>query len=180
MIITPTVAFGTLLLAGMPRPRCVEFVAIAECESSLNTDAVSPAGALGLWQIMPFNFAPLGLSVGDWRNPDINARAATLLSGHGSNCAAWDTCYRDIQATGRYTFLNWPEAGSCAYNNLLHVAVVTGTSGLHFAGAPPMPGVDGTLDHTVSVMQTLAHRTMPANGRQLRAVTAAVGRLYTR
>lgn len=181
MIISPTVAYGTLLLAGMPKgARCNEFVAIGICESSLETDAISPAGALGLWQIMPFNFGPLGLAVSDWRNPDTNARAAVLLSGHGANCAAWDTCYADIQASGRFSFLNWPQAGSCAAGHLGAVSVVTGTSSQGGASPPPFPGVDGSLTQTVATMQAMSNRVMPDNGRRLAQLAATVDRLYTR
>lgn len=179
-VLTPTAAFNALLSAGMPRNRCTEFVAIARCESSLNTEAISPVGALGLWQIMPFNFPGLGLSVMGWDDPNLNARAAVLLSGHGANCAAWDTCYANIQASGRFMFLNWPQAGSCAFNNLGATSVIVGTHNSGGAAAPPFPGVDGSLEQTVATYQALAHQVMPANGGRLRNDRAAVGRLYTR
>lgn len=114
--------------------RRIEFAAICLAESGGNTDAVSPAGALGLWQVMPFNFAPLGLDVNQWRDPFVNARAALLLSNQGQNCAAWDSCYNDIAASGRFGFLNWPQPQSSAFGFLSQVSLALGRP-----GAPTQP-----------------------------------------
>lgn len=157
-------AAGFLYAAGMRGARINEFVAIAVCESSLDDHARSPADARGLWQVEPFWAATLGVPVGSLYDPNVSARAAVFISGHGANCAAWDTCYRDIQASGRYTFLHWPEAGSCAETHLAGVAVNTGTANSGGAAAPPYPGVTGTLAHTVAVMGDLATVTVPALG----------------
>lgn len=169
-----------LLAAAMPRARVAEFTAIAFCESSFNDQAVSPTGAIGPWQIEPYTGASVGISRQQLFDPNLNALAAVRVSGHGSNCAAWDTCYADIQASGRYTFLNWPENGSCAANHLSGISVVTGTSNVGGAAAPPYPGVTGTLAHTVSVMGTLTHQNMPGYGKGVRAWSAVTGRLYIR
>jgi len=128
---------GAWLGAGGPRSRMVEFVCVAMAESSLNDTAVSPVGAEGLWQIMPFWFPELGLPPSEWSNPGVNATAAVRISGHGSNCAAWDTCYRDIAASGRYNFLSFPEPGSAAANNIPHVAAVLNVN-------PPVPPPTGS------------------------------------
>ena len=127
---------GAWLGANGPRSRMVEFVAISMAESSLNDEAVSPAGAEGLWQVMPFWFPDLGLPADQWADPHVNAEAAVAISGHGSNCAAWDTCYRNILVSGRYTFLAFPESGSAAYNNIPQVAAVLGVN-------PPVPPPGG-------------------------------------
>lgn len=127
---------GAWLGAGGPRSRMVEFVSISMAESSLDDTAVSPVGAEGLWQVMPFWFPELGLPPSQWSDPHVNAIAAVRISGGGSNCAAWDTCYRDIAASGRYTFLGFPEAGSAAANNIPHVAAVLGVT-------PPVPPPGG-------------------------------------
>lgn len=116
--LTPHQAADTLLAEGMPARRLVEFVAIAMAESSLDASAVSPAGAIGLWQIMPFNAPPFGFTARQLYEPAVNARVAVGLSGHGSNCAAWDTCYADIAASGRFSFLAFPQRGSAAWGNL--------------------------------------------------------------
>lgn len=127
------------LAAGGPRNRVTEWVAIALGESSYRTDAVSPAGAIGLWQIMPFNAAPNGATVTGLYDPLVNARVAVQMSGHGTNCAAWDSAYRDIQASGRYSFLGWPEPGSADYANLSLVAVQLGHDKLGGAVPPVKP-----------------------------------------
>lgn len=127
---------GAWLGAGGPRSRMVEFVAISMAESSLNDAAVSPVGAEGLWQVMPFWFPELGLPPSQWADPHVNAEAAVKISGGGSNCAAWDTCYRDINASGRYTFLGFPESGSAAANNIPQVAATLGVT-------PPVPPPTG-------------------------------------
>ena len=127
---------GAWLGASGPRSRMVEFVAISMAESSLDDEAVSPVGAEGLWQVMPFWFPDLGLPPDQWADPHVNALAAVAISGHGSNCAAWDTCYRDIGSSGRYTFLSFPEPGSAAANNIPQVAAVLGVN-------PPVPPPGG-------------------------------------
>lgn len=126
------------IAAGGPRNRAVEWTAIALGESSYDTEAVSSAGAIGLWQIMPFNAAPNGTTVRGLYDPLTNARVAVRMSGHGSNCAAWDSCYVDIQGSGRYTFLGWPERGSADWNNLAVVSVQLGHDKLG-AAVPPLP-----------------------------------------
>jgi hypothetical protein len=158
---------GYLKTEGMPANRIGEFVAIAVCESGLNTGAVSPAGALGLWQIMPFNFAPLGLDVNYWSVAFTNARAAVLLSGHGSNCAAWDTCYADIAASGRYRYLNWPERGSCAANEMARIGASggTGMSGPFFT--PTFPGISDSLTGYLAQYSTIAGQAIPSRRRQM-------------
>lgn len=128
------------IAAGGPKQRAVEWTAISLGESSYDDSVVSSAGAIGLWQIMPMHAAEYGLTVADLYNPLDNARVAVRLSGGGTNCAAWDSCYANISASGRYTFLAWPEQGSADYNNLQVVAVELGHDKL--GGAVP-PG--GTL-----------------------------------
>lgn len=124
--------------AGGAPKRATEWTAIALGESSYNTDVVSSAGAIGLWQIMPFNAAPNGYSVADMYNAYDNARVAVKMSGGGMNCAPWDSCYADIQKSGRYSFLGWPEPGSADYNNLAVVSSELGTDKI--GGAMPPPG----------------------------------------
>lgn len=166
--------------AGMPKARVAEFVAVARCESSYDDGAVSPTGAIGLWQVEPYTATSVGMTPQQMYDPNLNALAAIRISGHGSNCAAWDTCYANIGRSGRYTFLNWPENGSCAANRLAGVSVVVGTSNVGGGAAPPYPGVTGTLAHTVSVMGTLTHQNMPGYGKGVRAWSAVTGRLYIR
>lgn len=130
---------------GMPRNHVVEFVAIGMAESSLVTNAVSSAGAIGVWQIMPFNAAIAGLSVDALYNPGDNALVAVMLSGQGINCAAWDTCYANIGASGRYSSLAWPEPGSAAWNNEGTAAAVLshGYPAPVSGGPPPGTGLTG-------------------------------------
>lgn len=169
-----------LASAGMPVGRLAEFVAIAICESSLDDAAVSPTGAIGLWQIEPYTGASVGITAAQLFDPNLNALAAVRVSGHGANCAAWDTAYADITRSGRYRFLNWPEPGSCAASHLSGTSVVIGTHNSGGGAEPAYPGVAGTIMHTVQVMGILAHQSMPGYGRGVRAWTQAAGRLYTR
>lgn len=164
--------------AGGPKSRAVEWVAIAMGESGLVTDAVSSAGAVGLWQIMPFNAPPYGYTVQDLYNPAINARIAVAMSGGGTNCAAWDSAYANISASGRYSFLAWPEQGSADYNNLAAAAAEIGGSTINPAGNPGTPGMQDTLPGTVSALQALAGKQLPAQTLAARRVTAAALKIY--
>lgn len=158
---------GFLFTAGMRGRRINEFVAIAVCESSLDDHARSPADARGLWQIEPFWAGSLGVSVESLYDPMVNARGAVFISGHGANCAAWDTCYDDIQASGRFSFLSWPQSRSCAFTHIAGVSVVTGTSNSGGGAAPAVPGLTGTLAHTVALMDDLTARGLPPHAASI-------------
>lgn len=172
-------AGAALARQGMPARRIPEFVAVAMAESSLDTEAKSPVGALGLWQIMPFNFAGLGLDIAFWDNPDTNARAAVLLSGSGTNCAAWDTCYANIAASGRYRFLGWPETGSAAFNNLPAAASGTGYDKAGFGASPAMPTLGLGPGDALAQVTNILTRQMPVIRRLLLAERMVTDRMYT-
>ena len=53
--------------------------AVMRQESDFRPEAVSPAGAIGLMQVMPMNAARLGLSTDDLRDPQKNIRAGALI-----------------------------------------------------------------------------------------------------
>ena len=166
------------IAGGGPKNRAVEWVAISRGESSYVTDAVSSAGAIGLWQIMPFNAAPHGMSVDDLYNPLDNAKVAVQMSGGGTNCAAWDSCYADIEASGRYSMLPWPEQGSADYNNLQIVAVELGHDKL--GGAVPPGGITPSPAEAKALaqMQRLAHTIYPALIKQGIAMRMALNATY--
>lgn len=166
--------------AGMPATRVTEFVAIAECESSLDTAAVSPVGAIGLWQIMPFNAGPFGFTPGQLYDPAVNARVAVGLSGHGSNCAAWDTCYADIARSGRYRFLGWPEQGSCAFAHLGPASVRLGTGKQGFTAGPQPATVGADIAPALAQIQTVLHKRLPVLARLLTAEGMAISRQFTK
>lgn len=166
------------IAAGGPKNRAVEWVAISRGESSYETLAVSSAGAIGLWQIMPEHAAEYGMTVDDLYNPLDNARVAVKLSGGGTNCAAWDSCYADINASGRYSFLAWPEQGSADYNNLQIVAVELGHDKL---GGQIPPG--GTIPspaeaRAVAQINKLAHQLYPALIKRSIATRMALNSTY--
>lgn len=113
--------------AGGAANRAVEFAAIAGAESSLDTRATSSTGARGLWQIEYYNASWAHATADDLYDPLVNARAAIYGSGDGTNCAAWDTCYYDINTSGRYSFLAYPERGSAAWNWIPTITAGLGT-----------------------------------------------------
>lgn len=151
--------FNVWVRQGGLKSRGVEFTAIATAESGRNTVAVSPVGALGLWQIMPFNFGAVGLDESYWRNADTNARAAVLLSGKGNNCAPWDTCYADIQKSGRYAYLDWPELGSAAQSLIQDIVSELGSNpgqggppGQHTSLPTTAQGAQAALQETIRIL----------------------------
>lgn len=180
MILTVKQAWNALVNNGMPQNRATEFVAIGICESSLDSSAVSPVGAIGVWQVMPFNAAIGGGTPADLYDPDYNARVTVLLSGHGANCAAWDTAYANIGASGRYSFLNWPEPGSCAANNLGTASVAGGTDKTGGAIPPSQPSVSNGLDIALAVYASLAAHDLPQAHRRSDQYGVILGRMFTR
>jgi hypothetical protein len=166
--------------AGGPRSRAVEWVAIAIGESDLDDQAVSPVGAIGLWQIMPFNAAPNGVTVSDLYLPAVNARVAVLMSGYGANCAAWDSAYRDIEASGRYSFLSWPEQGSADWDNLATAQAELSGHGLSGLTDPGGPGVPGGFPAAVSALQVIGGSYTPAVSRLTVPIVQAAGHIGRR
>ena len=53
--------------------------AVIRRESAFNPDALSPVGAVGLMQIMPFNATLLGVRAQELRRPRVNILAGTRL-----------------------------------------------------------------------------------------------------
>lgn len=178
MILTAQQVAGWWQDEGGPASRDVEWVAISMGESSFDDTVVSPAGAIGLWQIMPFHAAEYGFQVSGLYDPQVNAYIAVRLSGYGTNCAAWDTCYLDINASGRYSFLGFPEQGSAAWNNIPAVAAMLGKNPNYSAtgGMPPVSGQD--LDRAAARWQDLAGHQLPGLGRTLLRQRARLDRLY--
>ena len=164
--------------AGGPKARATEWVAIAMGESGLNDAALSPAGAIGLWQIMPFNAPGYGYSPSQLYDPAINARVAVSMSGGGINCAAWDSCYLDIYASGRYTFLAWPERGSADYNNLAAAAAEIGGNVLNPAGDPGAPASADPLPGAIARLQAMAGKDIPGLRTGTGNAGTAIGKMY--
>jgi Transglycosylase SLT domain len=164
------------LAAGGPRNRVVEWVAIEQSEGGNSTNAVSPAGAIGPWQIMPFNAAPHGYTVADLYNPEVNAKIAVAMSGHGTNCAAWDSCYRNINASGRYSFLGWPESGSSAFDKLGWVSVALGHDKLGGAVPPIGSLTSPQVAKDVAALNVLSAKVYPGLQKLAIAQRMAINR----
>lgn len=148
--------------AGGPASRVVEWVAIAYGESGFDAEALSSAGAIGVYQIMPFNAAPHGVSVQDLYDPLINTRVAVEMSGGGVNCAAWDSAYADINATGRLAYLSWPQPGSADYNNLHIVSVMLGNDKLGGMAPPIGAAAAEQINQTTAQLNTISSKLYPA------------------
>lgn len=168
----------TWIAAGGPEPRAVEWTAISYGESSFETAVVSSAGAIGPWQIMPEHAAEYGYTVDDLYEPLINARIAVKLSGGGVNCAAWDSAYADINASGRYSFLGWPEVGSADYNNLQLVSVWLGKDKLGGQAPPPGAVVPPQVAQTAAQLGTLANKLYPSLAKLAVAQHMAISAAY--
>lgn len=165
---------------GGPASRDVEWVAIAIGESGFDDSVVSSAGAIGIWQIMPEHAAEYGFAVGDLYSPGVNAYIAVRLSGYGQNCAAWDSAYLNIQASGRYTFLAWPERGSADWNNLATASAMLGRPSGANAPGPVAVNVGSDLPPALARWQDLGGRQIPALTRRLAGQHSGISSLYVR
>lgn len=158
--------------------KAVAWLSVALAESSWDADALSPTGAEGLYQIEPYSWPSLAGPYSNAYNPGFNTLAAIMLSAGGTNFAPWDTAYANIYASGRYSFLAWPEVGSAAWNNFGPVRAAL--SGIPFTnpGPPPQPGIDGSLPGAIAWYQQVAFQSVPALSNRLRAITARVSGQY--
>lgn len=163
---------------GGPSASVVEWIAIAMGESSLNDAVVSSAGAIGCWQIMPFNAHWGGGSVGDLYDLDYNAKVAVLMSGNGTNCAAWDSCYADIYRSGRYAFLGYPEHGSADFNNIPVAAALLGVDAVIGALPEPSLGLPVDIAKIASGLQQLISRGLPQARSDTLTHAATISRMY--
>lgn len=163
-----------------PRDKVTEWVAIAMAESDLQTDVVSPDGAIGLWQIMPFNAYIAGGTVADLYDPEYNARVAVTMSNGGRNCAAWDSCFASLVNFVRPPYLGWPQQYSPAYLHLDLAAAALGTD----AGGGASPGSEPTLaagiDQALADVVLLADHAIPNLTGDLLWAAQVVGRIYQR
>lgn len=158
---------GYLAANGCAHDRLVEWVAIGWTESGWQTTVVSSAGAIGVWQIMPFNAGIGGGSVSDLDDPGYNARVAMLMSGGGQNCAAWDSCYANIYVSGRYSYLAWPEDGSAAFAEMGRLGQVVPLARGPNVTPPVFPGVTGTVQGDSAAIQDATNTLYPSGLRRL-------------
>lgn len=134
--------------AGGAASRAPMMSAVAGAESSYESGVVSPAGAIGLWQIMPFWAAHFGWPVSYLYQPLYNAKAAVGISGGGFHVGAWDTCYNPPSAAANRLDLTWPEKFSPAWNILQsHGASVAPPGGSQGIGSPS-PGDSKLVQET--------------------------------
>lgn len=166
--------------AGGPADRRVEWVAIAEAESSLDDAADSFTGAIGLWQIEFFNAGIGGGTIQQLYDPEYNAHVAVIMSGGGTNCAAWDTCYANIAASGRYRYLAYPENGSAAWNNIPAVSSALGVDTIGGGLPGPSPSLDSGAGQAIADVQQLTSVAIPALDLDLLITALTVDQIYTR
>jgi Lysozyme like domain len=89
-------------------------VEICLAESGGNTDAISPTGARGLWQIILFASRASYINDSNWRDPVVNAHAMIILSGNMQNWAPWTPAWADPNNANYGGYLHTPQAGSAA------------------------------------------------------------------
>lgn len=164
---------------GGPDNRSVAWISVSLAESSWTTDALSPTGAVGLYQVEPYSWPSQLGSFDMATDPGYNTLAMLDLSGGGANFAPWDTAYANIYASGRYSFLNWPEQGSAAWNNMGYVAGILSGIPYHSTTPPVQPGLDGSLPDAIAWYQQVSVSAAPAILNRLHAAMAVTGRLYT-
>ena len=164
--------------AGGPVVRQVEWVAISMGESGLDDQVVSSAGAIGLFQIMPFNAQYGGGTVSDLYDPVYNTRVAVIMSSSGANCAAWDSAYADINRSGRYSLLNWPERGSADFNNIPIAAGLIGSGSLGAALPEPSLGISVDMARVAAGIQQVITSALPALRNDTLITHESISKIY--
>lgn len=171
---------GFYLAEGGPKNRAVAWVSVAFGESGYNTRAESPVGARGLYQFMSGSW-PGGLGSYDnaW-DPWSNTRAMLILSGGGMNFAPWDSCYANINRSGRYAYLSWPERGSAVSNDMFGVAIALAAGAVPILGRPPEPGIAGQLPSALSWYGQTTSTVVPQMVARTKRLYTAAARSYRR
>jgi Transglycosylase SLT domain len=167
------------LNAGGPQNKVVEWVAIANSESGWDDQVVSPDGAIGLWQIMPFNAHLAGGTVADLYDPVYNARVTVFMSSSGANCAAWDSCFPTPPFFGRPSYLVYPEQGSPAWYEIDRVQALLGSNyggGVSIGSEPTL--ADG-LQQAIADVRVLADIALVNLTADVFGVVRAVNPIYT-
>lgn len=164
--------------AGGPSDRSTEWAGICNAESGRDDEAVSPDGAIGLWQIMPFNAHIGGGGVGDLFDPTYNAKVAVIMSGGGTNCAAWDSCYVNIFRSGRYRYLSWPESDSSAWRSIIAASAGLGTDTTGGASLGSVPSLADGMASAVDDVRVLATIAIPNLTSQLWTLAHRVEQLF--
>jgi hypothetical protein len=118
----------------------VDAVAVALAESGGRTDAISPSGDYGLWQINRIHFGTYGIDARNWSDPNVNAAAAAGISSSGYNWAAWCTCWTDPRDNCGHGFLAHPQPGSPA---AAEIPFVSGSLNINQLLVPADTGLNG-------------------------------------
>lgn len=127
---------GYWLRGGGNSANVVAAVAVAAAESSRDTHALSPTGAVGLWQIEYFHAENAGYDAASLYDPAVNAFFAITLSGNGTNWIDFDTAYAEGENLTVRRNISYPEPGSRAYSFVPEVAAALGVTG-GGGGGPP-------------------------------------------
>jgi hypothetical protein len=177
-ILTARQVVQGLVNNGIPSAKTVAWAAVFLGESSWNTRAESPVGARGIAQFMPGSWP---IQCGPYSNAwllDPSCEATYILSGGGNNFAPWDSAYRDIYISGRYSFLAWPEIGSADYNNIRIVAAMLGPGYTAKMVPDSQPGITGTLPGAIAWYGQTAKTVLPRIQRRTQSYSPIARRLY--
>jgi hypothetical protein len=138
-------------------------VAVAEAESTLITDSVSPTQDYGLWQINIGNLANLGLNTTTALDPDRNAQAAIQLSQNGSNIRDWATAYNPPPPPW-LPVLTAPQPGSPVANWL---PIVQNALAQVVAPTPAPPTIAGCGPHDIGIPNSAVAGMAVGESRQV-------------
>lgn len=97
-----------------PQGSYEDAMAIVLAESGGNTDAISPQGDYGLFQINRIHFGDGFIDNINWRDPNVQVREAYALSAGGTNWAAWCTAWDNPNIDCGHGFLPHVQSGSAA------------------------------------------------------------------
>lgn len=151
-------------------------VGVAFAESNGWSDAISPVKDYGLWQINAMHFASLQVTTTSILNPDINAQAAIIISGNGSNWAPWCTCWANPARDCGHGYLPVPQRGSPGYDRMIGAQAVFGTAPVVASGPVSTTGVNAVTNawSQVGILHGTYARTMYG---QLNNIHNAIGSL---
>ncbi len=149
----------------------IDALSVALAESGWSTTARNTRQVpndYGLYQINGVHFGSVGINANNWRDPNVNTRAAIAISANGTNWAPWCTAWTSFAGQRRDDVIQ----------RLSHANVTTppGAPGVIVPGEPVRVG-NATVSQAWDGMRHYVSTLAPAQWKRLNDIQSAIRRV---